>query len=192
MSFGKIADIQTISPPGSNVELYYWYTEIPAVIEGTICDIECTGLDPDTESLTAIGFVRWNKLSVFVLKSGEDSDFRAWAIKKLRYNPRPYVAYNRRFESRWLETRFDRDVQPKKYQAKDRVGGNEHHGYTNPAIKIDHLGDLIHNGDVGSAGPMTIMKHLIQDMYTELALYVTLAYEVRWGNPIMPEFEEGA
>ena len=181
-----------ISPGRQPFKVYYFSIDLPVVVEGSIIDIETRGLEPDESNLSAMGHIKWNKLSAFVLHE-EDEDkyqkeFREWVKDKVGRCPRPRVAYNKFFEEKWLGLKFDRDVQPVKYQAKDRDLDN-YYGVKPRAIFISHLEPMIPNAEMLEAGSLEVLKHLVQDLYSELALYVSHAHLVRWNKPILPEEE---
>ena len=181
---------QTIINPGKQpFRVYYFSIDLPVVIEGSIIDIETRGLEPNEANLTAMGHIKWNKLSAFVIHEEDEEpyqeEFREWVKDKVSRCPRPLIAYNKFFEEKWLGMKFDRDIQPIAYQAKDKDVDN-FYGFKPKAIYISHLGPIIPNIEMLEATPFMILKHLVQDLYSELALYVSLAHLVRWKKDILP------
>lgn len=189
----------------NDVDVLYYHTELPCTIPGTVIDIETTGLNPEDSFITGLGIVKWNKLSCFVIDGGANCDedsigdeyppeitekfakFREWCISKVAKCPQPLAAYNKRFEQGFLKSKFLVELQAIPYQKKD-AGYYNHYSKRkmNAAIKIDHLGEPIDGKDMLYASADKIMKHLIQDMYAELALYVTKANVVRRKEQFLP------
>ena len=177
----KIIDIK-------GMKIYYYSIYIPGIIEGSIVDIETTALKPSEGVITALGHVKWNKLSAFALH--EDSlhryeQFREWCKDKVSRCNRPLVAYFKRFEQKWLDTKFDIDIQPHAGQAKDTTVENKGRVMA-AAIRIDHLGTLTDNSLMPGAHPLVILRHLVQDLYAELALYMSLAHFNRYKKNFLP------
>ena len=189
----------------NGVDVLYYHTELPCTIPGTVIDIETTGLEPSDAFITGLGIVKWNKLSCFVIDGGANCDeetfgddysqeiidkferFRDWCISKVEKCPQPLAAYNKGFEQKFLKSKFLVELQAIPYQRKDS-GYYNHYSkrQMNAAIKIDHLGESIDNKEMIYASADKIMKHLIQDMYAELALYVTKANVVRRQDQFLP------
>jgi len=152
------------------LDLYYLSMNIPTWIHGTIADVETRGLDPEYSPMTAIGFIKGNKLSAFVLSREHEAEqadkFRSWAINKLQRSPRPYIAYYKVFEEKWLKTFFDIEIQP---------GNNIKKEF---AIHLDHITNSS-NAEMMAAKEPAIMHHLVLDLLEELALYCSLSHHHR-------------
>jgi len=155
---------------GGEFDAYYTRAYLPVWVMGTIVDVETRGLDPDESNMTAIGFIKGNKLSVFVItadyETEKQEEFREWAYLKLLRSQRPYIAYYNDFESAWLRVRFDIELQPKAYLKKAE------------AVNFWHFVNTS-NSDMINADESEIAYHLVCDMLEELALYVSLANRFR-------------
>lgn len=164
---------QKIYLAGKTFTAYYTRVYLPVWIQGTIVDVETRGLDPTDSNLTAVGFVKGNKLSAFVISQEHEAEhqtaFRAWSRAKLLRAPRPYVAYYKEFEEAWLETTFDIEIQPKEYQKKVMAVGFWHFKNNDGAYMLFAREDAI-------------MAHLVMDLLEELALYTTLSHAFRDGS----------
>ena len=162
----------------NGMKIYYWTAHVPCWIQGTIVDIETTGFEPDEDQLTALGLVKDDRLSVFVrdLKTS-DEDFRSWSRNKLIRCSRPFIAYYKDFEEKWLNTPFDIEIQPRSHHKKVY------------AIEIQHL----NHGEDGSYLPdyffsekyAKIAWHCANDLFEELGLYISLSHDYRkYRHPI--------
>jgi len=154
----------------NEIDIYYLSMHLPVWIHGTIVDVETRGLYPEAANMTAAGFIKGNKLSAFVLSRESEAEhataFKKWAENKLSRSPRPYIAYYKEFEERWLNTSIDIEIQP---------GNNIKKQF---AIHLDHITNSS-NAAMMSAKEPAIMHHLVLDLLEELALYCSLSHHYR-------------
>jgi len=171
-----MSDVKLITM-NDNLSFYYWSYKIPCWIQGTVIDIETTGIKPEHSELVGLGLIKENRISCFIRSlTTSDEHFRMWSKDKVQRTPKPYIAYYNEFERNWL--RLDNDnrtnwieIQPKSRHKKLY------------AVNIQHL---MHSED-GSVVPdawrnkdiKTVLWHLACDMFEELALYVSASHEYR-------------
>lgn len=163
-------DFQTIKI--KNQDVLYYSAELDCAIKGSIIDIETTTLKPQLGIITGLGIVDFGKLSCFVPLNPDNEDIQEWMKDKASRTSMPRAAYYNNFETDWLDIEFDVELQPVPYQKKDESIEN-YYGYKPAAIQIPHLGKLSPNSEMPYASPKEIIVHLVQDMFLELALYVT-------------------
>ena len=182
-----MSDVKLITM-NENLSFFYYTYKLPCWIQGTIIDIETTGIKPEHSELVGLGLLKENRISCFV-RSFETSDehFRIWSKDKVRRSPKPYIAYYNEFERNWLRLEKDNpndwiEIQPKRMHKKLY------------AIRVQHL---MHDED-GSVVPeawrnkdiKTVLWHLTCDMFEELALYLTASHEYRrMRDPLKPIYE---
>lgn len=119
---------------------------VPISISGTIVDVETTGIDPELGDVITCGCFSGNKISIFQrvdpTEDGKRKFFRVlynWSS----FYPRPYYAYNKRFEENWLKIRFDHDLMSKwKKTAENNISKD---GRTLKWPKVSELISLPHN-----------------------------------------------
>jgi len=84
--------------------------QLPIKFEGTIFDVETTGLSPTVGELITVGYISGSELHVFQRTPDEtEKEFRE-ELGDLSSLPRPFLAYNKRFEEMWLGFKIDEDV----------------------------------------------------------------------------------
>ena len=84
--------------------------QLPIKLEGTIFDVETTGLSPRTGELITVGYISGSELHVFQRMPNEtEKEFRE-KLGDLSSLPRPFLAYNKKFEERWLGFEIDEDI----------------------------------------------------------------------------------
>lgn len=143
-------------------------TMVPMWILGSIVDLETTGLRPDKDKLTGLGYVTENRVSVHVLVDLDDEPaFRRWAISKVKRLSRPLIAYYKPFEEKWTDVGFDVELQPSQMRKKSKQ------------IFIKHLHHDTTGNDIKVAMPDEVAFHLFNDLLEELALYASLSHEYR-------------
>jgi hypothetical protein len=159
------------------LSFFYWTYKIPCWIQGTIIDIETTGLSAKECELVGLGLVKENRMSCFIRSLGTSDDaFRKWSISKVKRSPKPYIAFYHGFERQWFDESLSSPVDWVEIQPKNR-----HKKIY--SVKLSHLGhdetgavvpDAWHNEDI-----KTILWHLACDLFEELALYVSASHEYR-------------
>lgn len=164
-----------------NVELLYWTAQVPVWINGTIVDLETTGLVPQQgDEIVAFGLAKSNRLSVFVRTHRTDYDeFLAWIRHKLIRCPRPWIAYYKDFEEMFLgykmefpkEWNFDIEIQPKPRWKKNRSVFFQHLNHT---IDGKHIPEYWFQKNY-----IKVAEHLSNDLFEELALYCALSHDFR-------------
>lgn len=87
-------------------------TMLPISCEGTIFDIETTGFSPSTDKIITIGLISANEIQIYQREGDSISEENSMQeiIKGLTTFPRPYMAYNKSFEERWLRFNIDVDL----------------------------------------------------------------------------------
>jgi DNA polymerase III epsilon subunit-like protein len=85
---------------------------LPIRCKGTIFDVETTGWTPSVGELITIGYVSGSKLRIIQRDDRDGSERnRIYEIaKSLTVLPRPYMAYNKSFDERWLGFEIDHDL----------------------------------------------------------------------------------
>jgi len=79
-------------------------------INGTVIDLETTGLGPEDEIVTA-GFL--NKDGIFILQRTHSNavQFKEGILKLIKKFERPFYAFNKEFEEGFLGINFDGELQ---------------------------------------------------------------------------------
>ena len=73
-----------------------------ALVEGTIINLETTGLDSDTDDIIAFGFLERNIVTVVQRIEAKSADFYDIMREKLSHLTRPIYAYDARFHEAFL------------------------------------------------------------------------------------------
>jgi uncharacterized protein YprB with RNaseH-like and TPR domain len=92
---------------------------IPAKIEGTVIDVETTGLPQEGAEVITLGTVSGNKLHV--LQRTSESDFSTRIKRLLSLLPRPFYAFNKSFEEAMLCLPIDGELQAEPYEKKAKA-----------------------------------------------------------------------
>jgi len=183
-------EVKLITLPGQEFRVWYYTEDIPGWIRGTIADVETRGLKPKYDNLTALGLVKENRLSLFVIHHEDENlyqeQFKKWAKDKIKRCPVPFAAYYNDFESSWLGVKFQIELQPEAYQKKAQWKYHDYYGDTPPAIQINHISNS-DNMDMLEADEHDIMEHLYWDLLEELALFFSKAHDYRYGKLVPPE-----
>jgi len=84
--------------------------QLPIKLMGTIFDVETTGLSPRVGELITVGYISGSEMHVFQRTPLEtEKEFRE-KLGDLSSLPRPFFAYNKKFEERWLGFEIDEDI----------------------------------------------------------------------------------
>jgi len=92
---------------------------IPARIDGTIIDIETTGLPEEGAEVITLGTVSGSELQI--LQRTDEEDFSKTIKPILLRLPRPFYAFNKSFEERMLRVPIERELQAESYEKKARA-----------------------------------------------------------------------
>jgi len=92
---------------------------IPARIEGTIIDVETTGLPREGAEVITLGTVSGNRLQI--IQRTNESDFLRTIKHPLSKLPRPFCAFNKPFEEAMLRIPVDEELQAEPYEKKSRA-----------------------------------------------------------------------
>ncbi len=89
---------------------------VPLSINGTIVDVETTSITPQEGDLITAGFFSGNKICIFQRIDPTDGGKQLFMSAIANWSDfcmRPFYAYNKAFEERWLRTGFDHDLMEK-------------------------------------------------------------------------------
>jgi uncharacterized protein YprB with RNaseH-like and TPR domain len=92
---------------------------IPAMIRGTVIDIETTGLPHQGAEVITLGTVSGNLVQI--LQRTSDRDFSSQIKQSLSNSPRPFFAFNKSFEEDMLGISIDGELQAQPYEKKSRA-----------------------------------------------------------------------
>jgi hypothetical protein len=98
---------------------------MPLLLQGTIIDVETTAIRPEEGELLTLGMFFGEKVLIYQ-RADPTPEGKAAFWKRIEnwveFCPRPYFAYNKSFEERWLGTGIDSDLMEKwKREAEKRV-----------------------------------------------------------------------
>ena len=118
---------------------------LPLSVNGTIVDVETTSIDPKDGEIVTVGFFSANKICIFQRIDPSQEGMRKffsvlynWA----HFYPRPFYAYNKSFEEKWLQTHFDHDLMGKWKSAAEKKIKN---GRSLKWPRVSELISLPHN-----------------------------------------------
>ncbi len=149
--------------------------QLPVVLQGSIVDIETTGLSPKIDSVITVGLVHNNVCEIF--QRTHEADICQLLDQKLRSLPRPIYAFNKRFEESFLGIVVDRELQSRPFESR------------NEAIQVSGVCDPLGSGlrvpgewwayavDRGLYHLNRIIAHNLADLRHELCLATIRAPE---------------
>lgn len=113
---------------------------VPLSLQGTIIDIETTALDPSDGELITFG-VFYNDL-IIVFQRTDTSEAGRELFEKYLSNwtdfcPKPYYAYNKGFEEKWLNTKIQYDLMAKWKEGAEKIKTE------NGTLKWPRLNELV-------------------------------------------------
>jgi len=76
-----------------------------SIPQGTLVDIETTGLDEIHDELVIFGYIHESRLEIICRTSKEERPFIAQISKLVSKLPKPFYAYNSSFEKRFLKAK---------------------------------------------------------------------------------------
>ncbi len=76
-----------------------------SIPQGTLVDIETTGLDSNDDEIVIFGYVQGNRLEIICRTSREEEPFIAQLAKLVPKLSRPFYAYNLSFEKGFLKAK---------------------------------------------------------------------------------------
>jgi uncharacterized protein YprB with RNaseH-like and TPR domain len=106
--------------------------KVPAILKGTVIDIETTGISAYRDSLITVGIL---ESGVYRIYQATDGSSMLSALRPILHDlPRPIYAFNKAFEESFLGLTIDRELQLRPYESK------------NDAIRISGITDPLGNG----------------------------------------------
>ena len=76
------------------------------VWEGSVIDIETTGLDPESDEIVTLGFIEANKLQIIQRTSKDQTAFYKELKEVVTNLKAPFYAYNGSFENRFIQAQL--------------------------------------------------------------------------------------
>ena len=76
-----------------------------SIPQGTLVDIETTGLDSNRDEIVVFGYIERNYLRIICRTSEDEKPFIAQLAKLVPKLPQPFYAYNLSFEKEFLEAK---------------------------------------------------------------------------------------
>lgn len=73
--------------------------------QGTLIDLETTGLDADRDEIVLFGYIQGSRLEIICRNIGEDAQFVTQLTELVRALPKPFYAYNLSFEKGFLRAK---------------------------------------------------------------------------------------
>ncbi len=73
--------------------------------QGTLIDLETTGLDADHDEIVLCGYIQGNRLEIICRNSEEEALFTVQLAELVSSLPRPFYAYNLSFEKAFLQAK---------------------------------------------------------------------------------------
>src|SRR3989441_11736030 len=107
-------------------------SRVPALLRGTIVDIETTGVSADRDNLITVGILTNGAYRIYQATDGSDMLRPLRPI--LQDLPRPIYAFNKGVEESFLQIPVDRELQLRPYESKD------------DAIRISVISDPLGHG----------------------------------------------
>jgi hypothetical protein len=88
-----------------------------SILEGTIIDFETTHWDVEKGELITAGFL--SKEGIVILQRLElaENEFKKMAIEEIQTKRRPWFAFNKEFEEKFLPIAIDKELQQNKREA---------------------------------------------------------------------------
>jgi uncharacterized protein YprB with RNaseH-like and TPR domain len=73
--------------------------------QGTLIDLETTGLDADCDEIVLFGYIQGSRLEIICRNSEEEAPFTVQLAELVSALPRPFYAYNLSFEKGFLQAK---------------------------------------------------------------------------------------
>jgi len=159
-----------------------------SIPQGTLVDIETTGLDGSYDEVVVFGYIQGNCLEIICRTSGNEEPFIARLAELVPALPRPFYAYNLSFEKGFLRAK-GMDIegidlfQPWKEKAEelclkwpklDELFSHAEHYFNEPVISGKDIPSIwerfLHTGDRDYL--QQIIRHNESDLLRELYLLV--------------------
>jgi len=83
---------------------------LPIKFTGTIFDVETTGFSPRAGELITVGYISGSEMHILQRSPFETEEEFREELGDLSSLPRPFFAYNKKFEERWLGFEIDEDI----------------------------------------------------------------------------------
>jgi len=159
-----------------------------SIPQGTLVDIETTGLDSNYDEIVVFGYVQGNRLEIICRTSKEEDPFIAQLAELVPKLPKPFYAYNLSFEKGFLKAKGMNiegiDLfQPWKEKAEelylkwpklDELFSHAEDYFNEPVVSGKDVPQLwerfLHTGDKNYL--QQIVKHNESDLLRELYLLV--------------------
>ena len=156
--------------------------------QGTLIDLETTGLDIDHDEIVLFGYIQGSRLEIICRNSQEEAPFIAQLAELVPTLPKPFYAYNLSFEKGFLQAKgIDIEgidlFQPWKEKAEalylkwpklDELFSHAEHYFNEPVISGRDVPLLwqrfLYTGD--DKYLQQIIKHNESDLHRELYLLV--------------------
>ncbi len=104
----------TVSTAVKNVSMpvgRYSKTLLVALCEGSVVDIETTGVEPATSELVTLGSLAGNQVKVLQRVDASEGEFCDLVRNELASLPRPFYAYNASFEATFLNAKLGENFE---------------------------------------------------------------------------------
>jgi uncharacterized protein YprB with RNaseH-like and TPR domain len=119
LSVGEIAkatgfSVSSVATAVKDVSMpvaYYSKTLLVALSEGTIVDVETTGLEPATDELITFGSLMGNQIRVLQRVDAAEREFCELVRNELETLRRPLYAYNASFDANFLNAKLGQDIE---------------------------------------------------------------------------------
>lgn len=159
------------------------------LLNGSIIDIETTGIEVGGSEIITLGCLQNNKTVVYQRADMTADEYHAYLTGKIMELPKPIYAYNAEFERSFLTTKSLVDPElvdifgpymkrankmKIKYPKLDELASIPHHYFGEKSIPSKRIPDLWHNyvhkRDLRSLA--TIVKHVREDLIQSLYVLV--------------------
>ena len=85
--------------------------DIPSILEGTIIDFETTHWDVEKGELITVGFLSKEEIVILQRLELTENEFKKMAIEEIQTKKRPWFAFNKEFEEKFLPITMDKELQ---------------------------------------------------------------------------------
>jgi hypothetical protein len=91
--------------------------DIPSILEGTIIDFETTHWDVEKGELITVGFLSKEEIVILQRLELTENEFKKMAIEEIQTKKRPWFAFNKEFEEKFLPITMDKELQQNEREA---------------------------------------------------------------------------
>jgi len=86
-------------------------------LDGTIIDFETTHYDVTKGELITAGFLVKSGVLIFQRLELIESEFKEMVIKKMKSMPKPWYAFNKKFEESFIQLSLENELQKREYES---------------------------------------------------------------------------